>query len=264
MRNRSAAVSTLGRASLLVNLVVALVVGVVVAAAVIGCSKREAEEEHAVPPAPKVPPAAPALSMQDIASGLKEALANGTEKAIANLSKQDGFLKNPEVKIPLPPTLAEIDKGLRLVGKEQYADEFVVSMNHAAEAAVAEVGPIFANAIRDMTLTEAKQILQGSDAAATQYFRHASQARLEQNMLPIVKQATDTVGATAAYKSLMNKASFLGTFMHPPEVDLDRYVADNALDGLFKMIAAEEKEIRADPMARTSVLLKTDFSAAAK
>ncbi len=216
-------------------------------------------------PAPAAPaaPVVPALSALDIGSGLKDALTNGVAKAIASLGKQDGFFKNEDVKIPLPSSLAEIDKALRLVGKEQYADEFVVTMNRAAEAAVGEAGPIFSEAITNMTMADAQQILKGPDDAATQYLRKIGEAQIKQSMLPIVKDATDKAGATAAYKSLMDNAKYMGTFMHQPSFDLDQYVTDKATDGLFKMIADQEKQIRQNPLARTDDLLKKVFGAAA-
>jgi hypothetical protein len=216
-------------------------------------------------PAPAAPaaPAVPALTALDIGSGLKDALTNGAAIAIASLGKQDGFLKNPDVKIPLPSTLTEIDKALRLVGKEQYADDFVVTMNRAAEAAVGDVGPIFVEAITNMTVADAEQILKGPDDAATQYLRKVGEAQIKQRMLPIVTQATDTAGATAAYKNLMDNSKYLGTFMHQPSFDLDQYVTDKATDGLFKMIADQEKQIRQNPLARTDDLLKKVFGATA-
>jgi hypothetical protein len=205
-----------------------------------------------------------ALSADEIANGLKEALAKGTEKAVANLSKSDGFLKNLDVKIPLPGSLAEVEKGLRIVGREKYADEFVATMNHAAESAVAESGPIFADAIRQMTVTDAKQILGGPDDAATQYFRKVGETRIKEKILPLVKTATEKTGVTAAYKNFMAKAGPGVIFLNKQNLNIDDYVTQKASDGLFKMIAAEEKEIRKNPVARTNDLLKKVFGSAAK
>ncbi len=205
------------------------------------------------------PHAAAALSADEMVGGLKEALAKGTEKAVANLSKTDGFLKNLDVKIPLPESLAEVEKGLRLVGQQKYADEFVATMNHAAETAVAEAGPIFGDAIRQMTVADGQQILSGADDAATKYFQKAGEERIKEKMLPLVKAATAKTGVTAAYKNLIGKAGFVAVLSNKKDLDVDGYVTQKASDGLFKTIAAEEKEIRKNPMARTTDLLKKVF-----
>jgi hypothetical protein len=203
--------------------------------------------------------AAAQLSTDEIAGGLKEALAKGTEAAIATLSKPDGFLKNLDVKIPVPDSLSEVERGLRMVGQEKYADEFVATMNHAAESAVTECGSIFSDAIRQMTVADAKQILGGPDDAATQYFRKVGEARIKEKMLPLVKSATAKTGVTAAYKNFMGKVGPGLSFLHKQDVDIDDYVTQKASDGLFKMIAAQEKEIRKNPVARTTDLLKKVF-----
>jgi uncharacterized protein DUF4197 len=204
-------------------------------------------------------PVAPQLSTDDIASGLKQALGKGTEAAIASLSKPDGFLKNLDVKIPVPESLSEVEKGLRAVGQEKYTDEFVATMNHGAESAVTECGPIFSDAIQQMTVADAKQILTGPDDSATQYFRKVGEARIKEKMLPLVKAATEKAGVTAAYKNFMSKVGPGLSFLHPQTVDIDEYVTQKASDGLFKMIAVQEKEIRQNPAARTTDLLKKVF-----
>ncbi|HUI05477.1 MAG TPA: DUF4197 domain-containing protein [Verrucomicrobiae bacterium] len=204
------------------------------------------------------------LSADEIASGLKDALAKGAETAIGNLSKTDGFLKNLEVRIPLPDSLVEIEKGLRLVGQQKYADEFVAALNHAAETAVTEAGPIFSEGIRQMTVADAEQILNGGDDAATQYFRKVGESRIQEKMLPVVKAATEKTGVTAAYKNFIGKAGFAVVLSNKKDLDIDAYVTQKATDGLFKMIAVEEKEIRKNPMARTTDLLKKVFGSAVK
>jgi hypothetical protein len=201
----------------------------------------------------------PELTADEVAGGLKEALTRGTEKAIANLGKPDGFLKNLAVKIPLPRSLADFEKDLRLVGQEKYTSEFVAALNHAAETAVADVGPIFAEAIREMTMKPAQQILRGADDAATQYLRKVGEDRIKEKMLPLVKTAAAKAGTAAAYNDFWNKASFGMVIVHPPELDIDSYVTQKAADGLFKTIAAEEKEIRKNPAARTTDLLRKVF-----
>jgi hypothetical protein len=202
---------------------------------------------------------ATALSTDEMTRGLKEALAQGTEKAIKNLGASNGFLGNMNVKIPMPKKLQDIEKGLRMMKQDKYADEFIATMNHAAEAAVPEAAPIIGDAIREMTVADAKTILNGPDDAATQYFRKVSETRLKEKMLPIVKQATEKAGVTAAYKNFTTKAGFMASFLQKERLDVDQYVTDKAFDGVFKMIAVEEIEIRKNPMARSTDLLKKVF-----
>ena len=202
---------------------------------------------------------AAALAADEMTRGLKEALAQGTEKAIKSLGTTNGFLGNPSVKIPLPHQLHDIEKSLRAMGQDRYADEFIATMNHAAEAAVPEASTIIGDAIRDMTVADAKSILNGADDAATQYFRKVSETRLKEKMLPIVKEATAKAGVTAAYKNLTANAGFMASFLQKEGLDLDQYVTDKAFDGVFRMIAVEEKEIRKNPMARSTDLLKKVF-----
>ena len=205
-----------------------------------------------------------ALSDEDVVKGLKEALSKGTQQAIANLGKDGGFLNNLDVKIPLPDELARIEKLMRQLGQDKYADQFVTTLNRAAEKAVPEAAAIFADSISQMTLADAKAILKGPDDAATQYFRKASEARLKERFLPIVQNATNQAGVTAAYKKLMQKAGPAAKFMGASANDIDGYVESKAIDGLFKMIAAEEKRIRQDPVARTTDLLKKVFGSLTK
>ncbi|MEW6677675.1 MAG: DUF4197 domain-containing protein [Pseudomonadota bacterium] len=199
------------------------------------------------------------LSDEDMVKGLKEALAKGTQTAIATLGKEGGYLNNLNVKIPLPEELAKVEKLLRTLGQDKYADQFVATLNHAAEKAVPEAAMIFGDAISQMTLADAKSILKGPDDAATQYFRKTSETRLKERFLPIVQNATDQAGVTSAYKKLIRKAGPTAQFLGVGATDLDTYVQDKAVDGLFKMIAAEEKRIRQDPLARTTDLLKKVF-----
>ncbi len=208
--------------------------------------------------------AAAALTVDDMTKGLKEALARGAEKAVSDLGRTNGFLGNAAVKIPMPEKLREIEKGLRMMKQDKYPDEFIATMNHAAEAAVPEAGPILGDAIRDMTIADARNILQGPDDAATQYFRKVSEKRLKEKMLPIVKTATEKTGVTAAYKNLTTKAGFMASFLQQEHLDVDQYVTDKAFDGLFEMIAVQEREIRANPAARSTDLLKKVFGAVAQ
>jgi hypothetical protein len=198
------------------------------------------------------------LSQGDMVGGLKEALAKGAHEAIAKLGKKDGFLKNAEVAIPMPESLKKVDKLLRKLGQDKMADEFVATLNHAAEQAVPEAASLFADAISQMSVQDAQAILKGPDNAATEYFRKTSGTKLAERFKPIVQAATDKAGVTNAYKELMDKAGPLAKAMGK-DTDLDTYVTDKTVDGLFKMIADEEKLIRLDPLARSTDLLKKVF-----
>jgi hypothetical protein len=204
------------------------------------------------------------LTTDEIARGLKSALAQGTERAVTNLGKPDGFLRNLDVRIPLPPSLEKAEKTLHRLGQQKLADDFVTTLNRAAETAVAEAGPIFRDAITQMTLADAKQILAGPDDAATQYFRRIGESRIHERMLPIVRSATDKTGVTSAYKKLTGHRAVAALFRSRSDLQLDNYVTQKAGDGLFKLIADEEKEIRRNPVARTTELLKRVFGSASK
>ena len=199
------------------------------------------------------------LSESDIVDGLKQALTKGTRNAVSLLGKEDGFLANPQVKIPMPESLKKVEKGLRKIGQDEVADNFVETMNRAAEKAVPEAASIFADSVREMSISDAKEILQGDDDAATQYFRSHSGEKLKGKFLPIVKDATNSVGVTSSYKKLTDKLGFLSSYMDTDKLDLDDYVTNKAMDGLFLMVAAEEKKIRENPVERTTELLKKVF-----
>jgi hypothetical protein len=213
------------------------------------------------------------LSQDQMVQGLKEALGKGVQTAVANLGQNDGFLTNLNVKIPLPGKLQSVEKALRAAKQDKYADEFVDTMNHAAEQAVPQAASVFSDSIQQMSITNAQAILTGTNEAATQYFRKTTSTNLYAKFLPIVKAATDKCGVTAAYKNMMSKVGassqvtgLLGKtgLVKPEDMDIDAYVTNKALDGLFTMVAAEEEKIRANPLARTTDLLKTVFGAAAK
>ena len=206
--------------------------------------------------------ASAALAGDEVVAGLKEALARGAEQAVAQLGRPDGFLRNGAVKIPLPESLQPVDSMLRTLGQGRYADEFVTTMNRAAERAVPESGPILGDAIRNMTVDEAKQILDGPDDAATAYFRRVSEERLSAALRPLVSDATAQAGVTGAYKQLMRQAGPAASLAGADLGDIDGYVTRETLDGLFTVIAAEEKRIRENPAARTSELLQRVFGAA--
>jgi len=198
-------------------------------------------------------------------------LGKGVQQAVGRLGHDGGFLTNLNVKIPMPEKLQTVDKTLRAVGQDKLADDFVNTMNHAAEQAVPEAAGAFGDAIKGMSIEDAKGILAGPNDAATQYFRRTTETNLFVRFLPIVKKATDQTGVTAAYKQLMEKAdsgnpfgSFGRSLLGAESVDVDAYVTNKALDGLFKMVAEEEERIRENPVARTSDLLKKVFGAGTK
>jgi len=202
-----------------------------------------------------------ALSQTEMIGGLKEALAQGAESAINSLGKTDGFLGNNLVKIPLPEKVEEIANLARKLGGKRYVNEFVTTMNRAAESAVPEAAAIFSDSIRDMSVQDAEKILSGADDSATQYFRETAGARLAEKFKPMVKRATDNAGVTTAYKQMVGQAGPMVSMIGGNDLtDVDGYVTNKAIDGLFKMIAAEEKRIRANPLASGSDLMKKVFS----
>jgi hypothetical protein len=214
---------------------------------------------------------ASSLSQDQMVQGLKEALGKGVQHAVSSLGHDGGFLTNAAVKIPMPQKLQTVEKTLRALKQDKLADEFVATMNHAAEQAVPEAAGVFGDAVKGMSIADAKAILTGTNNAATQYFRRTTETNLYVKFLPIVKQATSQAGVTSAYKQLMETAggtSSLGSFgrslLGADSLDVDAYVTNKAMDGLFTMVAQEEKLIRDNPAARTTALLQQVFGAVAK
>lgn len=208
-----------------------------------------------------------ALSVETVVAGLKQGLDTGVDRALAELGKPDGFFANPEFKIPLPGELAKGEQVLRKLGQDALADELILSLNRAAEKSVAETAPIFKDAITNMSLADARAILDGPADAATSYFRKNTEEKLRAKMMPIVTAATDASGVGAAYKRFAGRAAPVSGLLGPKataSLDLDRYVTDRALDGLFKVVAAQEAQLRADPAGAATELLKRVFGAAAK
>jgi len=199
------------------------------------------------------------LTDAEMVSGLKEALDKGTRFAVDSLGKDGGFLNNSAVKIPMPDSLSWVEKSLRTLHQDELADEFIGTMNHAAEQAVPEAAAIFGDAIQDMSVEDAQGILTGPDDAATQYFRSNTETALTAKMRPIVEDATARAGVTSAYKNMTARAGGMTSLLPADTTDLDGYVTGKTLDGLFLMIAAEEKKIREDPLARSTDLLKKVF-----
>jgi hypothetical protein len=198
------------------------------------------------------------LTEEDIVKGLKQALEIGTNNAIALVSRNNGYFKNPEIKIPLPDNVQKAEKFIRGIGFSRQVDDFELSMNRAAERAAPKAKAIFWDAIKNMSFSDARSILSGPEDAATSYFRQKTSPLLHSDFKPIVNQAMSEVGVTRTYQSVEQKMRPL-PFIGSMSVDLDEYVTDKALDGLFLMLAEEEKKIRQDPAARVTVLLKKVF-----
>jgi len=200
------------------------------------------------------------LSSKDAAGGLRAALSQGVDTAVAQLGAPEGFLKDPKVTIPLPPALDKAERALRMVGMGADADALKAAMNHAAEAAVAEAKPVFKQALQHMTIADAKRILTGGDDAGTQYFRSATTAELASRFKPIVARETGKLRLAARYDEYAGKAASLG-LISAQDANLNDYVTAKALDGLFSRIADEERAIREDPLGQASSLVKKVFGA---
>jgi len=191
-------------------------------------------------------------------AGIKEALAVGTERAVQSLARENGYFGNAAVKILMPSSIQKVAEVARMAGYQKQVDEFVLSMNRAAEAAAPLASRHFGDAIRDMSLEDVRGILGGGDTAATDFFRRKTQDKLYAAFKPIVAQKVGEVGATRAYKDMIGRYESV-PFMKTQSLDLDDYVTNKSLDGLFHMVGEEEKKIRTDPVARTTDLLKAVF-----
>lgn len=200
------------------------------------------------------------ISNADAASGLRQALTDGAGAAVSLLGQQDGFLGNPQVKIPLPPPLRNVEGAMRAMGMRKQADELVTSMNRAAEAAVPHAKELLVDAARKMTLQDAKGILTGGQTSVTDYFKRTTSAQLTQRFLPIVKNATDQVGLAQQYNSLAGQASSFG-LIKKEQSTIEGYVTQKSLDGLYFMIGEKEKEFRQNPLGATSDIVKRVFGA---
>lgn len=200
------------------------------------------------------------LTSKDASGGLRAALGQGIDKAVAQLGVPGGFLSNPKVTIPLPPALEKVDRGLRMVGMGGDADTLKVAMNHAAESAVAEAKPVLRQALQHMTVEDAKGILTGGDDSATAYFRRTTADTLMAKFKPIVARETAKVKLASLYDQYAGKAAEFG-LVKGEDAHLDDYVTSKALDGLFSEIADEERAIRKDPLGQASSLIKKVFGA---
>jgi hypothetical protein len=199
------------------------------------------------------------LSTTDISAGLKEALNKGVTRQVTKLTAVDGFYKNEAVKILLPDELKKVDQTLRKMGMGNLADEGIKSLNRAAEDAVKEATPIFVNAITNMSFTDAKNILMGADNSATAYLQKSTTTPLYGKFNPVVKNSLSKVGADAVWATIIKKYNSL-PLVSKVNPDLNDYVTNKALEGVFKMISVEEKNIRNNLASRTSDLLKKVFA----
>jgi hypothetical protein len=199
-----------------------------------------------------------ALDNDTVAAGLKDALSVGTRNSVSLVSKIDGYFKNPQIRIPLPENVRKIEKVLRSAGMGREVDNFLLSMNRAAEKAAPRAQDLFLGAVKEMTIPDAMSILRGNDTAATGYLKTKTSDKLYQSFRPEVSAAMDTVGVTRFFKKMMDKARSI-PFLKDESVDLDHYVTTKALDGLFLMVSREETKIRKDPAARVTELMRNVF-----
>jgi hypothetical protein len=200
------------------------------------------------------------ISNADAVGGLKQALNDGSLAAVAKLGVQNGYFNNPQVKIPLPPSLKRAEGEMRALGMRKQADELVLTMNRAAEAAAPEAKQLLVDAVKKMSVQDAKKILTGNDTAATEYFKRNTSTQLTQRFLPIVKKATDRVGLAQQYNSIAGQGAALG-LVKEDQATIERYVTQKALDGLYFMIGEQEKAFRKNPVGATSDIVRKVFGA---
>ncbi len=200
------------------------------------------------------------ITHAEAARGLRQALNDGSAAAVAKLGVENGFFGNPKVRIPLPPSVQRVERGLRAFGMRREADELVLTMNRAAEAAVPEAKQLLTDAVKKMSVQDAKGILTGGDTAATDYFRRATRPQLTQRFLPIVKKATDKAGLAQQYNALAGQGAALG-LVKEEQASIERYVTQKALDGLYYTIGEQEKAFRKDPVSASSAIVRKVFGA---
>ena len=198
------------------------------------------------------------LTTLEVSDGLKEALVNGISKGADLVSITDGYFKNPEIKIPFPPEVQKVEKTLRDIGLGSEVDKFVMTLNRGAEDAAKGAKPIFVNAIKSMTIQDAWAILKGEDNAATEYLKRTTSSQLKDAFKPVIQNSLNKVNATKYYGELVTRYNRI-PLVEKVNPNLDDYATDKAIEGLFIMVAKEEKNIRKDPVARTTELLKRVF-----
>jgi hypothetical protein len=200
------------------------------------------------------------ITQREAVAGLKAALERGSNAAVAALGKTDGFFGNPQVKIPLPDSLERTERLMRRIGMGRHADELVLTLNRAAEAAVPEARQLFIEAVKKMSVQDAKGILAGGETAGTEYFRRATGGELRERFLPVVERATARVDLAQKYDEYASAGVALG-LVKKEHADLDEYVTQKALDGLFLMLGEEERKIRRDPVGSASAIIRKVFGA---
>jgi Protein of unknown function (DUF4197) len=198
------------------------------------------------------------LTTAEVAEGLKEALVKGISTGSDLVSVTDGYFKNPEIKIPFPPDVKKVEDALRKIGLGNQVDKFVMTLNRGAEDAAKEAKPIFIAAIKSMTIQDAWSILRGEDNAATEYLKRTTSGLLKEKFKPVIQNSLNKVNATKYYSDIVTRYNQI-PLVDKVNPDLDDYATDKAIEGLFTMIAKEEKNIRQDPIARTTELLKKVF-----
>ena len=199
-----------------------------------------------------------ALSDEEVSSGLKQALAQSAGVAADKLGTANGFLDNPKVRITLPGALQKAEGVMRALGAGKYADNLITAMNRAAEMAAAEGKPLLLEAVEKMTVEDAAKIVGSGDDAATQYFRNTTSEALAEKFLPIVKNATDQANLLKKYKEFANKGVKFG-LIADKDANIENYVTQKTLEGLYLVMAEEERAIRSNPMGQTNQLLRTVF-----
>ena len=199
------------------------------------------------------------LTSEQVASGLKEALINGISEGSDQASKVDGYFKNSKIKIPFPPDVQRVETKLRQIGLDKEVDRFIMTLNRGAEEAAKEAKPIFVSAIKSMTIQDAWGILKGEDDAATQYLTRTTSDQLKLKFQPIVESALNKTNATRYYTDIVSTYNKI-PFVDKADPDLNNYATNKAIEGLFYLVAQEEKKIREDPLARTTDLLKRVFA----
>ena len=203
------------------------------------------------------------ITNREAINALKSALDRGARAAVAQLGRENGFLGDARVKIPLPESLRRTEKNMRRFGMGKYADELIVTLNRAAEAAVPQAKQLFVDALQQMSVQDAKGILTGGETAATEYFRRVTAQELAKRFLPIVQRATARVGLAQKYKQYARHGVRVG-LVEAEDANLDDYVTRKALDGLYFVVAGEERKIRKDPVGTASSLIRKVFGALLK
>ncbi len=207
----------------------------------------------------QIPAGTTGVTESEASQGIRQALNQGTAKAISSLNITDGFFKSAFYKILLPPEAVKIENTMRSLGLGSLVDKAILSVNRGAEDAVGYATPIFVNAIKEMTITDALNLIRGGDTSATHYFRMKTTAKLTNAFKPVIKSSLDKVEATKYYGDIVNRYNSLPTTFNQLNPDLPSYVTERATDALFNMIAKEEKNIRENPLARTTEILKKVF-----